>query len=141
VAASVGVTVYLPFGMASGWTAHNGAVYHRTIDQDGRITGLALPAGGNIELIDIEGAAQIETGGGSIHIGPIKGGVRADLDLVTNVSGMVVTPEKINRLALVSLSQGGTAWFAHVGGFVAGILLVNLLGTRQKYMRRQDLNW
>jgi len=28
-----------------------------------------------------------------------------------------------------------------VGGFIAGILLVNLLGTRQKYMRRQDLNW
>jgi membrane associated rhomboid family serine protease len=39
------------------------------------------------------------------------------------------------------LSQGGTAWFAHVGGFIAGILLVNLLGTREKYMRRQDLNW
>ncbi|MGH6794397.1 MAG: hypothetical protein ACREDH_04170, partial [Methylocella sp.] len=44
-----GVT-YLPFGMASGWTAHNGAVYQRTIDQDGRITGLALPAGDTIAL-------------------------------------------------------------------------------------------
>jgi rhomboid family protein len=39
------------------------------------------------------------------------------------------------------LSQGGTAWFAHIGGFIAGIILVNLLGTREKYMRRQDLKW
>jgi YD repeat-containing protein len=44
-----GVT-YLPFGMAAGWTAGNGAVYQRTIDQDGRITGLALPAGDTIAL-------------------------------------------------------------------------------------------
>jgi RHS repeat-associated protein len=44
-----GVT-YLPFGMAAEWTAGNGAAYQRTIDQDGQITGLALPAGGNIAL-------------------------------------------------------------------------------------------
>jgi RHS repeat-associated protein len=44
-----GVT-YLPFGMAAGWTAGNGAAYRRTIDQDGQITGLALPAGANIAL-------------------------------------------------------------------------------------------
>jgi len=39
------------------------------------------------------------------------------------------------------LSQGGTAFFAHVGGFIAGMILVGVMGTRQKYMRRQDLNW
>ncbi|MGH6793857.1 MAG: RHS repeat domain-containing protein [Methylocella sp.] len=44
-----GVT-YMPFGMASGWTAGNGASYQRTIDQDGRITGLTLPASDNIAL-------------------------------------------------------------------------------------------
>jgi membrane associated rhomboid family serine protease len=47
----------------------------------------------------------------------------------------------IGTIGYSHLSQGGTAWFAHVGGFIAGIVLVNLLGTRQKYMRRQDLNW
>jgi membrane associated rhomboid family serine protease len=47
----------------------------------------------------------------------------------------------IGTVGYSHLSQGGTAWFAHVGGFIAGILLVNLLGTREKYMRRQDLNW
>jgi membrane associated rhomboid family serine protease len=37
--------------------------------------------------------------------------------------------------------QGGVAFFAHVGGFVAGMILVTVMGTRQKYARRQDLNW
>lgn len=37
--------------------------------------------------------------------------------------------------------QGGTAFFAHVGGFVAGLVLINLLGTRQRYWRRRDLTW
>ena len=41
---------YLPFGMAAGWTQGNGASYRRTIDLDGRIAGLALPAGDNIAL-------------------------------------------------------------------------------------------
>src|SRR5216684_8489639 len=38
-------------------------------------------------------------------------------------------------------NQGGTAFFAHVGGFIAGMILVKLLGTREKYLRRSDLNW
>ncbi len=46
---AAGVT-YQPFGMAAGWTEGNGAAYQRTFDQDGEITGLALPAGGNIAL-------------------------------------------------------------------------------------------
>jgi len=44
-----GVT-YVPFGMAAGWTAGNGASYQRTFDQDGRITNLALAAGDTIAL-------------------------------------------------------------------------------------------
>jgi membrane associated rhomboid family serine protease len=39
------------------------------------------------------------------------------------------------------LSEGGTAWFAHVGGFVAGIALIYLLGTKPAYMHRRDLFW
>jgi membrane associated rhomboid family serine protease len=38
-------------------------------------------------------------------------------------------------------SQGGVAFFAHVGGFIAGIVLIKLLGTRQPYWRRKDLSW
>jgi membrane associated rhomboid family serine protease len=38
-------------------------------------------------------------------------------------------------------SQGGVAWFAHVGGFLAGMLLVHLVQTRQRYYSRRDLHW
>jgi membrane associated rhomboid family serine protease len=37
--------------------------------------------------------------------------------------------------------QGGTAFMAHVGGFLAGIVLVYLLGARPIYSRREDLHW
>ena len=36
---------------------------------------------------------------------------------------------------------GGVAWFAHIGGFVAGIILVYLLGTRERFRHRRDLQW
>ena len=39
------------------------------------------------------------------------------------------------------VADGGTAWFAHIGGFVAGILLVTLMGTRNRYYRRQESRW
>ena len=39
------------------------------------------------------------------------------------------------------VAQGGTAFFAHVGGFVAGIGLIYLLGTNEPYRRRKDLTW
>jgi membrane associated rhomboid family serine protease len=47
----------------------------------------------------------------------------------------------VETIGYSNMSQGGTAFFAHVGGFVAGMILVAVMGTRQKYMRRQDLNW
>jgi membrane associated rhomboid family serine protease len=47
----------------------------------------------------------------------------------------------VGTIGYSHLSQGGTAWFAHIGGFVAGIILVNVMGTRPKYLQRGDLNW
>jgi membrane associated rhomboid family serine protease len=38
-------------------------------------------------------------------------------------------------------SQGGTAFFAHIGGFIAGIVLIRVMATRQRYWRRKDLAW
>jgi membrane associated rhomboid family serine protease len=44
--------------------------------------------------------------------------------------------------SLADTSQGGgTAFFAHIGGFVMGIILIYLMGTRQRYWRREDLYW
>jgi membrane associated rhomboid family serine protease len=42
----------------------------------------------------------------------------------------------IGSIAESTANSGGTAFFAHVGGFLAGILLVNLLRPRQRYVRR-----
>lgn len=39
------------------------------------------------------------------------------------------------------LSQGGVAWFAHVGGFLAGIALVLLMTKRDRFSRRPALRW
>ena len=39
------------------------------------------------------------------------------------------------------ISQGGVAWFAHVGGFLAGILLILMLPTKPAYRLRRDLSW
>jgi membrane associated rhomboid family serine protease len=38
-------------------------------------------------------------------------------------------------------NQGGTAFFAHIGGFIAGIVLVNVMGARERYSSRRDLYW
>ena len=36
---------------------------------------------------------------------------------------------------------GGVAFFAHVGGFIAGAGLIQVMGPRQPHARRRDLNW
>ena len=47
----------------------------------------------------------------------------------------------IGQIGYSHLSQGGVAWFAHVGGFLAGVLLVYVLRTRERYRRRPELHW
>jgi membrane associated rhomboid family serine protease len=43
--------------------------------------------------------------------------------------------------SLSSTTQGGTAFFAHIGGFIVGIALIFAIGTRQRYQRRRDVYW
>ena len=47
----------------------------------------------------------------------------------------------VGSIGYTQSSQGGTAFFAHVGGFLAGVLLVKLMATREPYARRRDLHW
>jgi len=47
----------------------------------------------------------------------------------------------VGSIGYTQASQGGTAFFAHIGGFIAGIVLIRLLGAREPYMRRRDLYW
>src|SRR5947208_3186498 len=42
----------------------------------------------------------------------------------------------VGTLGTSQASQGGVAFFAHIGGFVAGVVLINTMGQRQRYTRR-----
>lgn len=39
------------------------------------------------------------------------------------------------------VEQGGVAWFAHVGGFVAGAVLVKLMAAHPRYRAYPELHW
>jgi membrane associated rhomboid family serine protease len=47
----------------------------------------------------------------------------------------------VGTIGVTQANQGGTAFFAHVGGFVAGMALINLMGPRERFYRRRDLYW
>jgi membrane associated rhomboid family serine protease len=44
----------------------------------------------------------------------------------------------VGSIGYSQVSSGGVAWFAHVGGFLAGMLLVNLFGEKQRWTARWD---
>lgn len=44
----------------------------------------------------------------------------------------------LGSIARTHVSQGGTAFFAHVGGFVAGVILIKILARGDRYQRRRD---
>jgi membrane associated rhomboid family serine protease len=41
----------------------------------------------------------------------------------------------------IGAQRGGVAFFAHIGGFVAGMVLIQLFKTRDRYRLRRDLLW
>lgn len=45
------------------------------------------------------------------------------------------------HLAMAAGDHGGTAWFAHIGGFVAGMVLIRILPTRPSGRVRQEFRW
>jgi len=47
----------------------------------------------------------------------------------------------VGQIGYSHLSQGGVAWFAHVGGFLAGTLLIFALRPSGRYRRRPELHW
>jgi membrane associated rhomboid family serine protease len=47
----------------------------------------------------------------------------------------------VGSIGYSNVSSGGVAWFAHVGGFVAGMILIFVLGTRERFRNRGDLSW
>jgi membrane associated rhomboid family serine protease len=47
----------------------------------------------------------------------------------------------VGAIASSHFSQGGVAWFAHVGGFLAGILLIYAMRPGERFRRREELHW
>lgn len=47
----------------------------------------------------------------------------------------------VGSISQVHAQRGGTAFFAHVGGFLAGMALIKLLPTRDPYRQRRELLW
>jgi membrane associated rhomboid family serine protease len=47
----------------------------------------------------------------------------------------------LGSIARTHLSEGGTAYFAHIGGFVAGMALVKIMGSSPQYNRSRDRYW
>lgn len=52
------------------------------------------------------------------------------------VLGFWIILQVINGMGSLGNITGGTAWFAHIGGFLAGILLIRILPKRKGYLRR-----
>ena len=49
--------------------------------------------------------------------------------------------QSIGSIADIMANRGGTAFFAHLGGFFCGLLLISLFKTRDRYRMRRDLLW
>ena len=47
----------------------------------------------------------------------------------------------VGSVAYSHVTAGGTAWWAHIGGFLAGILLVSVMGTQRRYVRPRAVTW
>jgi membrane associated rhomboid family serine protease len=44
----------------------------------------------------------------------------------------------VGSIAESTASDGGTAFFAHIGGFLTGMILINIMGAKQRDVRRWD---
>jgi membrane associated rhomboid family serine protease len=44
-------------------------------------------------------------------------------------------------IAHTHVTEGGVAWFAHIGGFITGMILVRFMGARTRYFPRRDIYW
>jgi membrane associated rhomboid family serine protease len=47
----------------------------------------------------------------------------------------------LGSIARTHLTDGGVAFFAHVGGFIAGMVLVSIMGVNDRYKRHRDNYW
>lgn len=44
-------------------------------------------------------------------------------------------------IAHTQVTESGVAWFAHIGGFLTGMILISMMGTRSRYFARRSDSW
>ncbi len=44
-------------------------------------------------------------------------------------------------ITTTQVANGGVAYAAHIGGFVTGMILVQFMGVRSRYLPRRDIYW
>ena len=47
----------------------------------------------------------------------------------------------VGSIGSSSVSHGGVAWFAHIGGFLTGMILIKVMGTKDRYRNRPEFHW
>ncbi len=47
----------------------------------------------------------------------------------------------VGSVGFSNVTEGGTAWFAHIGGFLVGMALAALMTTRSLYETRKEYRW
>ena len=47
----------------------------------------------------------------------------------------------VGSVGYSNVGKGGVAWFAHIGGFLAGMFLIYLLGSKERFRNRRDYSW
>jgi membrane associated rhomboid family serine protease len=47
----------------------------------------------------------------------------------------------VGDIATMHVQRGGVAWFAHVGGFLAGVILIKIFRTNERYRRHAEYRW
>lgn len=47
----------------------------------------------------------------------------------------------VGSVGYSQLTDGGTAWWEHIGGFIAGIVLVTIMGTNTTSLARRQVRW
>jgi membrane associated rhomboid family serine protease len=52
------------------------------------------------------------------------------------VLGFWIVLQLLSGISTVGHSQGGVAFFAHIGGFIMGILMLKLFESRRRYYGR-----
>ena len=48
---------------------------------------------------------------------------------------------EIGSITQTQVSAGGVAYAAHIGGFVTGMILIQVMGVRTRYFPRRDIYW